>query len=65
VGTSGFPDAPPLIAGGAVAIPHQPWLGVFVGILQRHVAESRILMTLAMAFFSIALTLNLTGVRLN
>jgi hypothetical protein len=28
-------------------------------------AESRILMTLAMAFFSIALTLNLTGVRLN
>jgi hypothetical protein len=65
VGTSGLPDAPPLAAGGAVAIPHQPWLGVSVGILQRHVAESRILMTLAMAFFSIALTLNLTGVRLN
>jgi hypothetical protein len=34
-------------------------------MLQRHMAESRILMTLAMAFFSIALTLNLTGVRLN
>jgi hypothetical protein len=65
VGTSGLPDAAPLAAGGAVAIPHQPWLGVSVGILQRHVAESRILMTLAMAFFSIALTLNLTGVRLN
>jgi hypothetical protein len=48
-----------------MAIPHQPWLGVSVGLLQRHVAESRILMTLAMAFFSIALTLNLTGVRLN
>ena len=48
-----------------MAIPHQPWLGVSVAMLQRHVAESRILMTLAMAFFSIALTLNLTGVRLN
>ena len=65
VGTSGLPDAPPLVAGGAVAIPRQPWLGVSVGMLQRHMAESRILMTLAMAFFSIALTLNLTGVRLN
>jgi hypothetical protein len=66
VGTSGLPDSPlPLAASGAVAIPHQPWLGVSIGLLQRHVAESRILMTLAMAFFSIALTLNLTGVRLN
>ncbi len=65
VGTSGLPDAPPLAAGGAVAIPRQPWLGVSVAMLQRHMAESRILMTLAMAFFSIALTLNLTGVRLN
>src|SRR6201996_6038994 len=65
VGTSGLPDAPPLVAGGAVAIPRQPWLGVSVGMLQRHMAEARILMTLAMAFFSIALTLNLTGVRLN
>jgi hypothetical protein len=65
VGTSGLPDAPPLTASGAVALPRQPWLGVSVGMLQRHVAESRILMTLAMAFFSIALTLNLTGVRLN
>lgn len=65
VGTSGLPDAPPLVAGGAVAIPRQPWLGVSVAMLQRHMAESRILMTLAMAFFSIALTLNLTGVRLN
>jgi hypothetical protein len=65
VGTSGLPDTPQLAASGAVAIPHQPWLSVSVGMLQRHVAESRILMTLAMAFFSIALTLNLTGVRLN
>jgi Putative zinc-finger len=65
VGTSGLPDTPALAGSGAVAIPRQPWLGVSVGMLQRHVAESRILMTLAMAFFSIALTLNLTGVRLN
>ncbi|HEX6496304.1 MAG TPA: zf-HC2 domain-containing protein, partial [Acidobacteriaceae bacterium] len=65
VGTSGVPDTPQLAASGAMALPHQPWLGVSVGVLQRHVMESRILMTLAMAFFSIALTLNLTGVRLN
>jgi hypothetical protein len=65
VGTSGIPATPQLAASGAVALPHQPWLGVSVGLLQRHVMESRILMTVAMAFFSIALTLNLTGVRLN
>jgi hypothetical protein len=66
VGTSGLSETQlPLAASGAVAIPHQPWLGVSVALLQRHVAESRILMTLAMAFFSLALTLNLTGVRLN
>ena len=67
VGTSGWNEAqqPLVAAGGAAVIPHQPWLGTSVALLQRHVAESRILMTLAMAFFSIALTLNLTGVRLN
>ena len=67
VGTSGWNEAqqPLVTAGGAAVIPHQPWLGTSVALLQRHVAESRILMTLAMAFFSIALTLNLTGVRLN
>jgi putative zinc finger protein len=65
VGTSGLPDTPALAASGVAALPRQPWLGVSVGMLQRHMAESRILMTLAMAFFSIALTLNLTGVRLN
>ena len=64
-GTSGLPEANPLVPAGAVAIPHQPWLGVPLHLLQRHMAESRIVMTLAMAFFSIALTLNLTGVRLN
>ena len=66
-GTTGLPDAqqPLAASGGAVALPRQPWLGVPFGLLQRHMAESRILMTLAMAFFSLALTLNLTGVRLN
>lgn len=64
-GTAGLDSAQPLAVAGAPAIPHQPWLGVSIGVLQRHVMESRILMTLAMAFFSIALTLNLTGVRLN
>jgi hypothetical protein len=64
--TTGLPDAQqPLAASGAVALPRQPWLGVPFALLQRHMAESRILMTLAMAFFSLALTLNLTGVRLN
>jgi hypothetical protein len=66
IGTTGLTDAQqPLAAGGAVAIPRQPWGSVSIALLQRHMAESRILMTLAMAFFSIALTLNLTGVRLN
>ena len=36
----------------------------FIGRVRRF-AEPRLLMTAAMAFFSIALTLNLTGVRLN
>ncbi|HZZ38817.1 MAG TPA: zf-HC2 domain-containing protein [Acidobacteriaceae bacterium] len=66
VGTTGLPDAQqPLMASGAVALPRQAWLDVPIGLLQRHLAESRILMTLAMAFFSLALTLNLTGVHLN
>jgi hypothetical protein len=65
-GTSGLPDTPhPLAAGGAVAIPREHWLGASVGVLHRHAAESRMMMTVAMAFFSIALTLNLTGVHLN
>src|SRR5208282_6066241 len=36
----------------------------FIGHIRRF-AEPRLLMTAAMAFFSIALTLNLTGVRLS
>ncbi|MGA3263084.1 MAG: zf-HC2 domain-containing protein [Terracidiphilus sp.] len=43
----------------------QPWQRPgFMGNLRRF-AEPRLLMTAAMAFFSIALTLNLTGVRLS
>jgi Putative zinc-finger len=54
-----------LVSGGgaAVAMP-QPWQRPgFMGRVRRF-AEPRLMMTVAMAFFSIALTLNLTGVRL-
>lgn len=64
-GTSGLPDTPHPLAAGVGAIPREHWLGASVGVLHRHAAESRMMMTLAMAFFSIALTLNLTGVHLN
>ena len=64
-GTTGLPDTPVLAASGVAAMPRQPWMAAPMHMLQRHMAESRILMTLAMAFFSIALTLNLTGVRLS
>jgi len=55
-----------LISGGAQVLPvtpawHRPG---FMGQIRRF-AEPRLLMTAAMAFFSIALTLNLTGVRLS
>jgi len=54
-----------LIAGGAKVLPMPPaWQRPgFAGQIRRF-AEPRLLMTAAMAFFSIALTLNLTGVRL-
>ena len=49
---------------GAAAMP-PPWQrSGFTGQVRRY-AEPRLLMTIAMAFFSIALTLNLTGVQLN
>ena len=55
-----------LISGGAQVLPMQPaWQRPgFMGQIRRF-AEPRLLMTAAMAFFSIALTLNLTGVRLS
>jgi hypothetical protein len=62
--TSGSAHDLPVLTTGVPAVEGQPWLGRSVAILQRHGAESRVLMTLAMAFFSIAFTLNLTGVHL-
>jgi hypothetical protein len=55
-----------LISGGGNVLPMPPaWQRPgFVGQIRRF-AEPRLLMTAAMAFFSIALTLNLTGVRLS
>jgi hypothetical protein len=54
-------------AEGAAALPVMPvWQQKpgFMGRIRRF-AEPRLMMTVAMAFFSIALTLNLTGVRLS
>lgn len=62
--TSGAAPQLPVLTTGVPAVEGQPWLGRSVAILQRHGLESRLLMTLAMAFFSIAFTLNLTGVHL-
>ena len=55
-----------LVTGGGNVVPMPPaWQRPgFMGRVRRF-AEPRLLMTAAMAFFSIALTLNLTGVRLN
>jgi hypothetical protein len=54
-----------LVTGGGDAMPMPPaWQRPgFMGRVRRF-AEPRLLMTAAMAFFSIALTLNLTGVKL-
>jgi hypothetical protein len=54
-----------LVAGNSNVLPMPPaWQRPgFVGQVRRF-AEPRLLMTAAMAFFSIALTLNLTGIRL-
>jgi hypothetical protein len=59
-GTDMLPVSP---VGRVTAIPAWQQPG-FIGQVRRF-AEPRLLMTAAMAFFSIALTLNLTGVRLN
>ena len=53
------------IAGVPLAIVTPKWQKPgFMGLVRRF-AEPRLMMTVAMAFFSIALTLNLTGVRLS
>jgi hypothetical protein len=55
------------ISGGAVALPQTipAWQRPgFMGFVRRF-AEPRLLMTAAMAFFSVTVTLNMTGVRLS
>src|ERR1700761_4700257 len=51
--------------GGEVLPAMQPWQRPGFMARIRRFAEPRLMMTAAMAFFSIALTLNLTGVRLS
>lgn len=54
----------PVMAGaGAMALPMPAWQRPGLMGSVRRWAEPRLMMTVAMAFFSIALTLNLTGVR--
>jgi hypothetical protein len=62
-GAPALPGGIPLQRGAATSVPawHRPG---FMGFVRRF-AEPRLMMTAAMAFFSIALTLNLTGVRLS
>lgn len=60
-GTELVPSTPLAVAGETAASVPPGWLPG----LERHAAQSRWMMTAAMAFFSIAFTLNLTGVRLN
>ncbi len=68
-------DGLPMLATAGPALPQeQAWFagsgfggtrfGGSLSLLYRHPAESRLLMTVAMAFFSIAFTLNLAGIRL-
>ncbi len=59
------PAGPLAVAGGGVAVLTPAWQRPgFMGFIRRF-AEPRLMMTAAMAFFSLALTLNLTGVRLS
>ena len=70
--TSGAEDTQPAMvpAGLPLAIPTAAgwaggWTGGWLPVMERHAAQSRWIMTAAMAFFSIAFTLNMTGVKLN
>ncbi len=62
LGLQAGPGGIPLQRGTALNVPAWQKPG-FMGFVRRF-AEPRLMMTAAMAFFSIALTLNLTGVRL-
>jgi hypothetical protein len=59
-GTADSMQAVPVIAGVPLVVAQPGWLPG----LERHAVQSRWIMTAAMAFFSIAFTLNLTGVRI-
>ena len=55
-----------LVTGSSDVLPiPQPWQRPGLMARVRRFAEPRLMMTAAMAFFSIALTLNLTGIRLS
>ena len=56
----------PGMGGAAIAMPSQiTWSGNWLPRMQQHATQSRLMMTAAMAFFSIAFILNQTGVKLN
>lgn len=61
----GKANGPQLVAAGGVILAMQPaWQRPGLMGFVRRFAEPRLMMTAAMAFFSIALTLNLTGIKL-
>jgi hypothetical protein len=70
--TSGAADlipAPAAAFGSAIGMPVAvpaggAWTSGWLPMMERHATQSRWIMTAAMAFFSIAFTLNLTGVKL-
>jgi hypothetical protein len=62
LGAGGVADLHPAVFAGNRQIPHWQRPGLMGHI--RRFAEPRLMMTAAMAFFSIALTLNLTGIKL-
>lgn len=66
--TSGVQDTLPAMVPAGVPLPIPAatgWTGGWLPMMERHAAQSRWIMTAAMAFFSIAFTLNMTGVKLN
>jgi len=66
--TSGAAAPLPSLIPGAMAVPIPVaggWSGSWLPMVERRAAQSRWIMTAAMAFFSIAFTLNMTGVKLS
>lgn len=55
----------PAVAGGPQIIPAQPaWKRIAIPVMLKRMYEPRLMMTAAMAFFSVALTLNLMGLQI-